>query len=75
MGRRTERLERLLEPDELVQWRFHGVPLFVTSAARVTQVLMDAALRGETIYDAMPIRTSSAPRRPRTGDHHPARDR
>jgi aminoglycoside 3-N-acetyltransferase len=56
MGRRTERLERLLEPDELVQWRFHGVPLFVTSAARVTEVLMDAALRGETIYDAMPIR-------------------
>jgi aminoglycoside 3-N-acetyltransferase len=56
MGRRTERLERLLEPDELVQWRFHGAPLFVTSAARVTEVLMDAALRGETIYDAMPIR-------------------
>jgi aminoglycoside 3-N-acetyltransferase len=59
MGRRIERLERLLGPDELVQWRFHGVPLFVTSAARVTEELMDAALRGETIYDPMPIRKSS----------------
>jgi aminoglycoside 3-N-acetyltransferase len=56
MGWRTERLEQLLDRDELVKWRFHGVPLFVTSAARVTQVLMDAAGRGETIYDAMPIR-------------------
>ena len=63
LGRRIERLERLLGPDELVQWRFHGVPLFVTSAARVTEVLIDAALRGETIYDAMPIRRSSAPRK------------
>lgn len=60
MGRRIERLERLLDPDELIQWRFHGAPLFVTSAARVTEVLMDAALRGETIYDAMPIRKASA---------------
>jgi aminoglycoside 3-N-acetyltransferase len=71
---RTERLEWLLGPDELVHWRFHGVPLFVTSAARVTDVLMDAALRGETIYDAMPIRKSArgvsrgdADRRARTG--------
>ena len=55
MQARAELLERLLGPDELIQWRFHGVPLFVTSAARVTEVLTDAALRGETIYDAMPI--------------------
>ena len=58
--RRAERLEQLLGPDELIRWRFHGVPLFVTSAARVTEVLSDAALRGETIYDAMPIRASRA---------------
>jgi aminoglycoside 3-N-acetyltransferase len=71
MGRRIERLEHLLGPDELVQWRFHGVPLFVTSAERVTDVLIDAALRGETIYDAMPIRRSSARREPRAGaDRH-----
>jgi aminoglycoside N3'-acetyltransferase len=61
-GRRIDRLERLLAPGELVQWRFHGVPLFVTSAARVTEVLMEAAARGETIYDVMPIRTRSAHR-------------
>jgi aminoglycoside 3-N-acetyltransferase len=54
--RRLERLGRLLGPDELVQWRFHGVRLFVTSAALVTNALTAAALRGETIYDAMPIR-------------------
>jgi aminoglycoside 3-N-acetyltransferase len=64
MGRRIERLEHLLGPDELAQWRFHGVPLFVTSAERVTAVLVDAALRGETIYDAIPIRKSSARREP-----------
>ena len=75
MGRRIERLEQLLDPDELIQWRFHGAPLFVTSAARVTEVLMDAALRGETIYDAMPIRKSSAPRGPRSGTHRRARNR
>jgi len=50
--RRMERLERMLGPNELVRWRFHGVPLFVTSAARVTEALTDAALRGETIYEA-----------------------
>jgi aminoglycoside N3'-acetyltransferase len=61
IGRRLERLQQLLGPDELVQWRFHGVPLFITSAARVTEVLVDAALRGETIYDPMPI--SSRPAR------------
>jgi hypothetical protein len=73
MGRRIERLEHLLDPDELVQWRFHGAPLFVTSAARVTEVLMDAALRGETIYDALPIRKSLAPREPQSGAHRRAR--
>jgi hypothetical protein len=61
LGRRIERLEQLLEPGELVQWSFHGAPFFLTSATRVTEVLMDAAQRGETIYDAMPIRKSSAP--------------
>jgi aminoglycoside 3-N-acetyltransferase len=75
MGRRIERLEELLGPDELVQWRFHGAPLYVTSAARVTEVLIDAALRGETIYDAMPIRKSLAPRESRGGAYRHARNR
>jgi aminoglycoside 3-N-acetyltransferase len=73
MGRRIERLEQLLGPEELAQWHFHGVPLFVTSAARVTEVLIDAALRGETIYDAMPIRKPLAPRKQRSGLHRRAR--
>ncbi len=60
LRRRLERLEYLLGPDELVRWRFHGVPLFVASAGRVTEVLTDAALRGETIYDPMPIRPVDA---------------
>jgi aminoglycoside 3-N-acetyltransferase len=64
VGRRLERLEQLLGPDELLQWRFRGVPLFMTSAARVTDVLIDAALRGETIYDAMPIGRGRAGRTP-----------
>jgi aminoglycoside N3'-acetyltransferase len=55
LERRMELLERVMSPEELVRWRFHGVPLFVTSAARVTEVLVDAAERGETIYSAMPI--------------------
>jgi hypothetical protein len=44
-----------MSAEELVRWRFHGVPLFVTSAARVTEVLVAAAERGETIYAPMPI--------------------
>lgn len=54
-SRRLELLERLLGPDELTRWHFHGVPLFRTTAAGVTDALVDAALRRETIYDAMPI--------------------
>jgi aminoglycoside 3-N-acetyltransferase len=52
ISRRLEFLEELMSPQELVQWRFHGVPLFVTDAGRVTEVLSEAALRGETIYSA-----------------------
>lgn len=63
-ARRLEYLGRLLGPDELTRWRFHGVPLFVTSASRVTEALSDAALRGETIYESMPIRQAAATRRP-----------
>lgn len=52
LARRLEFLETLMSPQELQQWRFHGVPLFVTDAGRVTEVLSEAALRGETIYSA-----------------------
>jgi hypothetical protein len=43
------------------------VPLFVTSAELLTDVLIDPALLGETIYDPMPIRKSWAPRDTRAG--------
>jgi aminoglycoside 3-N-acetyltransferase len=62
-ARRLEYLERILGPAELTRWRFHGVPLFVTSASAVTDALRDAALRGETIYESMPIRSGAATRR------------
>ncbi len=48
--RQLHRLRRLLEPGDLTEWRFHGVPLFWTHAGRVTQVMCEAALRGRTIY-------------------------
>lgn len=61
-ARRLERLEQLVSAEELVRWRFHGAPMFMTTAARVTDVLTDAALRGETIYDALPIRRRASAR-------------
>ena len=57
--RRMERLERMLGPDDLVRWRFHGVQLFIASGPSVTEALTDAALRGETIYEAVPARCAS----------------
>ena len=46
-----EVLGELLGPEELRCWRFHGARFFVTMADRVTEVLMEAARRGTTIYD------------------------
>jgi aminoglycoside 3-N-acetyltransferase len=41
----------LLSKDELVEWRFHGVQMFVvTRAGIVTERLVEAARRGITIY-------------------------
>jgi hypothetical protein len=45
----------LLSKDELVEWRFRGVPLFiVTQAGIVTERLVQAARRGITIYGRAP---------------------
>jgi aminoglycoside 3-N-acetyltransferase len=45
----------LLSKDELVEWRFHGVPVFVVPEARiVTERLVEAARRGITIYGHVP---------------------
>jgi hypothetical protein len=45
----------LLSKDELIEWRFHGVPLFaVSQAGIVTERLIEAARRGVTIYGRVP---------------------
>ena len=43
-------LRSLLSADELVEWKFHGVALFVTNAQRVTEALIDAARKGLTVF-------------------------
>jgi aminoglycoside 3-N-acetyltransferase len=45
----------LLSKEELVEWRFHSVPMFVVPQARiVTERLIEAARRGITIYGRAP---------------------
>jgi aminoglycoside 3-N-acetyltransferase len=63
--RRVEMLGKLMGPDELVEWRFHGAPMFLTDAGRVTEVLIEAAERRETLYDTLPLATGAGRRRPR----------
>lgn len=46
----------ILSKDELREWRFHGVPMFVVPEAGVlTQRLIDAARRGVTIFGRVPV--------------------
>lgn len=47
---RLDRLPRVLAPGDLNEWRFHGVTIFWTRAGRVTSALVEAALRGKTLY-------------------------
>jgi aminoglycoside 3-N-acetyltransferase len=57
---RTKKLDlrvlwSVLSKDELVEWRFHGVPVFVVPRAGVlTERLIEAARRGITIYGKVP---------------------
>lgn len=44
------RLRRLMTPQTLREWRFHGVPLFAARARDVTRAIIEGAARGETIY-------------------------
>lgn len=48
--RHDQRLRAMLQPGDLTEWRFHGIPLFWTRAAPVTRAMCEAALRGRTIY-------------------------
>jgi len=46
----------LLSKEELVEWRFHGVPMFVVTEARiVTERLVEAAGRGITVYGRVTV--------------------
>ena len=46
----------VLSKDELVEWRFHGVPMFLVPQAGVlTERLIEAARRGVTIYGTVPV--------------------
>jgi aminoglycoside N3'-acetyltransferase len=50
----------LLSRDELTEWRFHGVPMFVVpQASVVTERLIEAARRGVTIYGNIPVNNPS----------------
>jgi aminoglycoside 3-N-acetyltransferase len=59
----------LLAKDELVEWRYHGVPMFmVPRAGVVTERLVEAASRGVTIYGRVSVDGDdrSAPPQPAT---------
>jgi aminoglycoside 3-N-acetyltransferase len=49
-GRDLGILRSLLTREELMEWRFKGAPMFLTSARRVTEALCQAAEEGRTIY-------------------------
>jgi aminoglycoside N3'-acetyltransferase len=58
---RTKKLDlrviwSVLSKDELVEWRFHGVSMFVVPKAGIlTERLIEAARRGVTIYGKAPV--------------------
>lgn len=45
------KLRELMNQQELLEWRFHGCPMFAASAALVTSRLAKAAEQGFTLYD------------------------
>lgn len=73
---RTKKLDlrilwSVLKKDELVEWRFHGVPMFIIPQARiVTERLIEAARRGITVYGKVVANseTGSNTLRPATRD-------
>ena len=58
---RTKKLDltvvrSVVSKDELREWRFHGVPMFVVPRAGVlTQRLIEAARKGVTIFGKVPV--------------------
>jgi aminoglycoside N3'-acetyltransferase len=51
--RKMEKLRELMDARRLQEWRFHGVPLFHTRAAWVTDDLVAAARQGRTLYSTV----------------------
>jgi aminoglycoside 3-N-acetyltransferase len=58
---RTKKLDltilwSVLSKAELIEWRFHGVPMFLVPQAGVlTERLVEAAQRGITVYGTVPV--------------------
>jgi hypothetical protein len=48
-------LRSLMSPSELMERRFHGVPLWKTSAPRVMECLSEAMSRGITLFGRVPM--------------------
>jgi aminoglycoside 3-N-acetyltransferase len=48
--RRIDLLRSMMKRHELMEWSYHGVPMFGTRARRIVQVLQGAAACGRTIY-------------------------
>jgi len=49
----------LMSKDELREWRFHGIPMFmIPRAGLVTERLVEAAQRGITIFGKIPVTQS-----------------
>ena len=44
-------LKKYLSKGQLVEWTFHGVPMYCTKADAITQAALQAAADGKTIYD------------------------
>jgi len=63
---RTKKLDlrilwSVLSKEELVEWRFHGVSIYMVPQAGVlTDRLVEAAQRGITIYGTVPVSRDSA---------------
>jgi len=63
---RTKKLDlrilwSVLSKEELIEWRYHGVPMFVVPQAGVlTQKLIEAARKGITVYGRAPVAETAA---------------
>ena len=49
--RNMSKLMRIMRKEDLLQWKFHNVPLFATRAGTVSDALIAAAQTGVTLYE------------------------